>query len=137
VLDLASQTLTMSSPPDDVNRVHELLEAVWAGHTAIGFRDRISFETAVIELASNVIRHADSGQGVAWQLSIDVGENRLEASLTDSGEPKNIALEGRELPDELAESGRGIPLIKALVDVVEYEHEGGVNRWRISRTLTP
>jgi len=41
----------------------------------------------------------------------------------------------RDLPDDLSESGRGIPIIKALVDVVEYGREADANRWYISRSL--
>jgi serine/threonine-protein kinase RsbW len=130
-----SHALLVSSPPDDVDTVHDLLDDVWAGHGAVRLRDRMSFETAIIELASNVLRHADSGSGITCRLDIVVRPDRLEATLTDSGEPGDIQLAGRELPDELAESGRGIPLVQALVDVVEYDRGGELNRWYIARTL--
>jgi serine/threonine-protein kinase RsbW len=126
----------MTSPPDDVDTVHDLLGTVWEANSSISLRDRISFETAVVELVSNVIRHADAGDGVRCQLDVVVQETSLEATLTDSGEPGNITLRGRALPDEMAESGRGIPLINALVDVVDYNREDGINRWYLSRGRT-
>lgn len=127
------RTLALTSPPDDVDSVHNLLTTVWQAHDDISLRDRISFETAVVELVGNVMRHAREGDGIRCELDVVVQETVLEATLTDSGLPGNITIRGRELPDEMAESGRGIPLITALVDVVDYSRGEGVNRWYVSR----
>lgn len=128
--------LALSTPPDDVNAVHALLERVWTSSEEVSDLDRFSFETALIELASNVIRHADSGSGVSCTLDVSVRGDVLEATLRDTGEPGDIRLVDAALPDDLSESGRGIPLIKALVDVVEYGREAEANRWYISRSLS-
>jgi serine/threonine-protein kinase RsbW len=130
------RTVEMTSPPDDVDTVHDLLSTVWQARDDISLLDRIAFETAVVELVGNVMRHAHEGDGVRCQLDVVVQETTLEATLTDSGEPGNITIRGRALPDEMAESGRGIPLITALVDVVDYSREEGVNRWYVSRGRT-
>jgi serine/threonine-protein kinase RsbW len=135
VADRTTHSLALSTPPDDVNAVHDLLEQVWAASADVPDLDRFSFETALIELASNVIRHADGGSGVSCRLAVTVRGDRLEATLTDSGEPGDIELSAADLPDDLSESGRGIPIIKALVDVVEYGREADANRWYISRSL--
>ncbi len=125
----------MSSPPDDINFVHSLLETVWKSAPNISEPDQIRFETALIELASNVIQHADSGSGVSCTLTIETFTNRIEAVLRDTGEPGNVQLEGRTMPKDHAESGRGIPLIQALVDEFSYEREGNLNIWRITHRL--
>lgn len=129
------RTLDLAAPPDDVNSVHGLLETVWSEHEHVGDIDRISFETALIELASNVIRHGDGGCGIRCSVTVTVSENRLEARLIDDGEPGEIELAGRPLPEDFAESGRGIPLITALVDVVRYERSADSNHWYLARTL--
>ena len=131
----AVRRLDIAAPPDDVNHVHSLLERVWSEHDHVPAFDRISFETAVIELASNVIRHGDGGAGIRCSVAVTVSEDRIEARLVDNGEPGHIALASRDLPDDLAESGRGIPLITALADVVHYERCDDANRWYLSRTL--
>jgi serine/threonine-protein kinase RsbW len=82
-----------------------------------------------------VIRHADGGSGVSCRLAVSVRGDALEATLMDTGEPGDIQLADAGLPDDMSESGRGIPLIKALVDVVEYGREADANRWYISRSL--
>lgn len=129
------RTLDLAAPPDDVNSVHGLLETVWAEHEHVGDIDRISFETALIELVSNVIRHGDGGCGIRCSVTVTVTGDRIQARLHDDGEPGDIQLTGRDLPDDLAESGRGIPLITALVDVVRYERSADSNFWYLSRTL--
>jgi serine/threonine-protein kinase RsbW len=134
--DALVHTLRMSSPPDDVGTLHDLLESVWADVPRIAVRERFGFETALVELVGNVICHADSGSGVSCTLSIETVENRIEALLSDTGEPGDVELRGRDMPDGLSESGRGIPLIQALVDELSYEREGGFNRWRISKQLS-
>ena len=133
--EMARHTLRMSSPPDDVDAVHDLLAVVWTAVPAIGMEDRFSFETALIELASNVMRHADPGSGVSCTLLIETFPDRIEATLSDSGEPGDVQLADRDMPDVLAESGRGIPLIQALVDELRYDRTDGINRWHITRQL--
>lgn len=128
-------TTTMSAPPDDVNVVHDLLERVWADSPSISMEDRFSFETALIELAANVIRHADGGSGVSCILAIRTASDSISATLVDSGIAGDIDLGWRDMPDELEESGRGIALIKALVDDLHYDIKDDLNRWRISRKL--
>ena len=126
--------LTITAPPDDVDTVHDLLESIWVDAPTVVMKDRFCFETALIELAANVIQHADDGGGVTCRLEITVFADHVDAVLRDSGEAVSVALEGREMPDDLAESGRGIPLIQALVDF-EYLYENDCNEWRISRQL--
>ncbi len=129
-----SHSLSISSPPDDLDAVHALLESVWSSRSDVSAMDQIAFETALAELAANVLRHADDGSGVTCHLAVLVAGDRLEATLTDSGTPGNMCLAGRAMPDDDAESGRGIPLIQALVDDLDYERVDGLNRWRIART---
>lgn len=135
--DTIQRTLRMSSPPDDVNSVHGHLESIWAHSPAISAVDRLSFELALIELAGNVICHADSGSGVSFTLTIETFADSIQATVRDTGEPVDVELTGRDMPGELSESGRGIPLITALVDEFAYDREGDLNHWRITRKLLP
>ncbi len=136
VLPAGRSTIDLAAPPDDVNSVHDHLESVWDRHPEVGELDRISFETALIELVSNVIRHGNGGFGIRCSVTVTVTLDRIQAQLVDDGEPGDIQLTGRGLPDDLAESGRGNPLITALVDVVRYERSAGRNAWHLARTLT-
>jgi serine/threonine-protein kinase RsbW len=133
--DSGDHKITLVAPPDDVDTVHGLLDGVWADFPSVSAIDRASFETALIELASNVLRHAAGGSGVRCDLIIEVTDGRIEARLSDTGLTGDIDLLPRAMPDDLSEAGRGIPLIQALVDELEYARSGSLNHWRISRTL--
>jgi serine/threonine-protein kinase RsbW len=128
------QTLILRSPRDNVNLVHSFLEGLWDIHTDISDLDRMAFETALIELASNVIEHADGGQGVTCVITVRVDGETLSADLSDTAEAGEIQVVGRVMPAADAESGRGIALVQMLVDELQYERVGDNNLWRISRT---
>ena len=129
-------TRHIECPPDDVDAVHNLLNSVWTDRVKIADADRFSFETAIVELTSNVIRHGDTGSGISCSITIDVYSDRIEATLVDTGKIAKVELEGVAMPDSLAESGRGIALIKALVDTISYTRDGNLNRWQIARRFT-
>jgi serine/threonine-protein kinase RsbW len=128
-----AETLVLRSPRDNVDLVHGFLEKLWTAHTDIGELDRMAFETALIELVSNVIEHADSGQGVTCVITVDVDDSTLVANLSDTAEAGEIQVVGRVMPSIDAESGRGIALIQMLVDDLQYERVGEKNLWSISR----
>lgn len=125
----------MVTPPADVDTVHELLNTVWADCPTVSMTDRMSFETALIELAANVIQHADSKNEVSCTLTVEASTGELVATMSDSGEPVTTQLVGRAMPDELSENGRGIALIQALVDDLSYDRMDGKNRWRLRRAM--
>lgn len=125
----------LTSPPGDLGVVHGLLASVWSEAPGVGPRDRMSFETALLELAGNVLAHADDGSGLTCTVTVEVRPDAVLARLEDDGRPGEIELTDRVMPDVLAESGRGIPLIQALVDDLAYERDGAVNRWRFARRL--
>jgi serine/threonine-protein kinase RsbW len=130
----AAGVLKLSSPPGDVNNVHDFVEVELSRHPDLDDLDRMKFLTALIELASNVIQHADTGSGVTCTLVLRVDDESIQAQLSDSSEVGGIKLVTGSMPeDELAESGRGIAFIQALVDDLHYERMDGRNVWSITK----
>jgi serine/threonine-protein kinase RsbW len=129
-----SAELRMTSPPGGIDAIHDMLDELWEKAPSVDQMDRFRFATAIIELASNVIRHADSGAGVTWTLVLGASERELVASMDDTGIAAELDLD-REMPEVYAESGRGIPLLRALMDDVVYERRGHLNHWLLRRTL--
>lgn len=130
---MSSHALRLTSPPGDVNAIHDLLEEVWASN-AIEPMHRFRFETALIELASNIFTHGLRDGAVTCSVTISASPDELSAEIVDDGVPAEVDL-GREMPEESAESGRGLALVGMLVDSVEYLRRGQANRWRIAKTL--
>jgi serine/threonine-protein kinase RsbW len=130
---MTEHSLLLSSPPDDVDDVHAFLEGVWASDPGVAASDRMAFETAIIELAANVIQHADHGDGIVWHMTVSCAPDTLDAVLFDGGVGADVALDDTPLPDELSESGRGLALVRMLVDSLEYRRSERGNEWTISK----
>nr|WP_255409509.1 ATP-binding protein [Cryobacterium sp. Y29] len=126
--------LKLSSPPNDVNDVHDFVEAQLSQHPDLDDLDRMKVLTALIELGSNVIQHANNGSGVTCTLTLSVEDEQIHAQLSDSSEIGGIKLAAGGMPEDvLAESGRGIAFIQALVDDLHYTRIGDRNLWSISK----
>jgi serine/threonine-protein kinase RsbW len=124
--------------PDSSAKVYRLLEDMWAGSPDISGTDKVMFETAVIEIAGNIVQHS-VGEGecpVNCDLALKVYPGRLEAHFKDDGLAAAVDIDAAAMPDALAESGRGLALAKAAVDVLIYERHNGANHWTLRRTRT-
>lgn len=126
----------LTSPPDTVEDVHDVLDGLWAAEPTVSSDDRMRFETAIVELAANVIQHGDTGDGVSWELSIACDPSALTARLADSAAPANLDPE-RTMPDELAEDGRGLAFVRLLVDSASFSPSASGNEWRITKNRAP
>lgn len=128
-----AHVLDAAAGPDALERVHGLIDSLWADTPDVADADRIGFETAVIEIAANILEHACGGIHVDMRLEVRAHADRVEARFTDTGHPTLVDLASAEMPGELAEDGRGLALARAAVDELSYQRDGAVNRWRIVR----
>jgi serine/threonine-protein kinase RsbW len=120
--------------PETLNLLHDLLERVGREHADLDAGDLMMFETAVIEVAGNVVEHGHPPGRVTWAFRLSVLPDRLEAQLSDSGEEYPGGTWGHEMPtDLLQEDGRGLALATAVLDSLEYERSSGVNHWTMLR----
>ena len=133
--------LDLSAPatPEMIELVHAVHEQLWEANEDVAVADRVRFEMAVIEILGNIIEHAyemDSAEAGSRRFDISVAatETALVASFGDNGLPMSIDLSTVAMPDELAESGRGLALAMAAVDDLSYDREDGRNHWRLSCT---
>jgi serine/threonine-protein kinase RsbW len=125
--------LVFTSPPDDVNTVHDFLTSVWRDDDTVTEEERMAFELALVELTSNVIEHAAAGEGVACRLDVTIADGELTAMLSDTAEPGEVSLVGRTMPDQMAEGGRGLALVQMLVDELGYGRVDGTNVWTVKK----
>lgn len=123
--------------PEALDEVLDLLQSSWAGHPDVHELDRTRFEIAVTEVTGNIVEHAAGGERLEFTLHVVVHPDRLEARFTDAGRPVDADPAVTELPDELAESGRGLVLARRAVDELDYRREDGLNHWLVLRRRTP
>ncbi len=117
-----------------VEQVHDGCDRLWERRPDVPEPDRFMFEAAVIELATNVVRHTTrvDDQPVRAELILRCADTRLSAELWDTGAAMRVDLDPEPV-DDLAESGRGIRLILRAVDSLSLGREHGRNVWRIAR----
>jgi serine/threonine-protein kinase RsbW len=80
---------------------------------------------ATTEAASNVIRHAHRNLAVAeLQLECYLGTDSVEVRLLDEGEPFDLSTVPELDPAEIRVGGRGVFLMRKLMDEVSCERRG-------------
>ncbi|KUM33306.1 ATP-binding protein [Arthrobacter sp. EPSL27] len=134
---LARRTMRQAARPQAIEDVHAELDSLWDAASFVPDMDRMTFATAVIEAASNVVQHAvpESTEPVELGVDISVTPARLEARVSAFGAvcPDPIDTDP-VMPGGEAESGRGLALIRALVTTVTFKRQDGTNTWILSKS---
>jgi len=127
-------TLEGFAVPDQLDAVHDLLGQAAGEHPELDPMDVMLFETAIIEIANNVVEYGKPEGTVRWKFTIRVHDDEIEAELDDTGQSFTPE-RGKDMPGEDAEGGRGLPLAEALLDQIDFERLGDTNHWRMVRRL--
>jgi serine/threonine-protein kinase RsbW len=124
------------SNDEAIEAVHNELDALWDDASFVPDMDRMTFTTAVIEAAANIVQHAlpVAEKPVEIDVDISVRATRLVARVSafNAREPFANDMQAN-MPDSEAESGRGLALIEALVTTVTFERQDGTNTWILTR----
>jgi serine/threonine-protein kinase RsbW len=75
---------------------------------------------AVTEACANVVEHADGDD--EYQIEVSVDGSRCEIRVIDTGHGFDQALAG-QMPENDAEGGRGLLLMKSLMDTLSFDSE--------------
>lgn len=137
--------LTAPADPEVLDLVHSMLEHLHVGSTPVSPTAKMKFEMAVIEVLGNIVEHAyahdaslpdvDPSEVRRFEIRLTATDDHLAASLSDNGMPVSLDLDDLPMPDEMAESGRGLALAAAALDVFEFERVGASNHWRLACRL--
>jgi serine/threonine-protein kinase RsbW len=120
--------------PDQLDAVHTLLARAADDHPELDATEVMLFETAIIEIANNVVEYGKPEGQVRWKFTIRVRADEIEAELDDNGQTFTPN-RNKEMPGEDAEGGRGLPIAEALLDEIEFNRVGDTNHWRMLRRL--
>ncbi|SEJ39388.1 serine/threonine-protein kinase RsbW [Arthrobacter sp. yr096] len=119
-----------------IEAVHNELDALWDDASFVPDMDRMTFTTAVIEAAANIVQHALPVAETPVEIDVDISvrTTRLVARVSafNAREPFANDMQAN-MPDSDAESGRGLALIEALVTTVTFERQDGTNTWILTR----
>lgn len=111
-----------------VDEVLTALEGLFASVGDIAEEDRTFFSLAVSEIATNICTHHNMDRPVAVSAELTVTATALRAQFHDDADPADpavIHLEGATLPEDLAESGRGLAIAKMALDHLSHEVADG------------
>jgi serine/threonine-protein kinase RsbW len=137
---IASRSFRDQAVPASIEAVHVLLDELWTDAPFVPDVDRMTFATAVIEAASNVVLHALPEYPTPVDLGVDISVRtrslRAEISAFGAVDPQ-LDTGANSMPGPEAESGRGLALIRALVTTVTFARQDGTNTWVLSRDSTP
>ena len=92
----------------------------------------VDFELAVSELATNVIRHTEASDLLVTVLATDERWSLEVTRAEDLGD-----LHGLRLPSEAEHGGRGLLIVRSVMDEVDVVGEPGRRAVRCSRRRTP
>ena len=91
---------------------------------------------AVDEALANIIRHAYKNRyDQQIELNCRAGNDQIEFTLLDQGEPPDPARICGQPLDDVSLSGRGTHLIKTIMDEVTYERVPGGNQLTLIKRL--
>ncbi|GIG27027.1 ATP-binding protein [Cellulomonas denverensis] len=117
-----------------LDEIHTAFARLWGRAPGVAALDRTRFETAVIEVATNIARHGRTADGspVHAGLLMRVLPDALEAEFADTGVPARVDLDPAPV-DDLALGGRGIALVQRAVDTLSLSYRDGHNIWWLVR----
>lgn len=90
------------------------LDDLGVHHTCVS-----DIELAVTEACTNVLKHAHGTDDI-YETTVEINDTDCTIRVIDAGEGFDASRSGSEEVLGFAESGRGIQLIRALVDSVEF-----------------
>lgn len=133
---LASRSFRGPAAEDTIESVHNDLDGLWLDAPFVQDTDQMTFTTAVIEAASNVIQHAEPAGQEPVELGVDIEVRPALLQARVSAHHAKLPIGSMEpaTPGEDAECGRGLALIQALVTTVTFERQDGTNTWVLTRT---
>jgi serine/threonine-protein kinase RsbW len=125
-------SIDVPAVPASLDVVQDTFAAWWEGLGLDDLTTRFRLETALVEVAANVIEHtrrADTQEGRRFVLDLTARDTELVAVLSDNGIPVAIDLSAVTMADLEDEGGRGLAMAIAALDRIQHLQERGRNIW--------
>lgn len=127
-------TVTGEAEMPFVDELLDALEQLIRAAGDVSAEDHTLFSLAVSEIATNIVTHGrcPGNTRVTVTADLSIRDDVLFAQFRDDAAPVDVALAKAELPDELAESGRGLAIAKMALDQLRHEVDEG-HTWTLVR----
>jgi len=132
--DPVQRVVIVPATIESIDVVQEEFAEWWAAVGESSSETRFKFETAVVEIATNIVEHTHRAEGSAgrgYSLELTADATQVSAVFSDNGKPADIDLSTVTMADVDDESGRGLALAIAALDSLDYRREGGRNVWTL------
>ena len=120
--------LEITNGPAALEQIHAALEAFWRKHEQVPQHIRNEIGIATAEIAANILEHA---RAVTVWMELNARPDAVEIEFTDAGEAVELDLDAASMPDEMAESGRGLALAQAALRLLSYFRDEFGNHWQL------
>lgn len=117
--------------PNALTAIADAVMAAWAWNPWIPEMIRRQVDIAVAEIAANIVEHAGRVHAATVEMQMKLHPDHVEIAFTDNGVRADVDLGGAQMPDELAESGRGLPIAKAVLADLAYHRSELGNHWTL------
>lgn len=128
-----SYAVEQVAAPESIDSLHDLLARVARENPEVPRDDLSMMETAVIEIAGNLVEHGRPPGEVTYRFDLTLHADRLEGVMADSGEELPGGLTDLVEVDVMSESGRGLFLADAVLDTLVYRRTDAANIWSMTR----
>lgn len=122
-------TLILASRLEETDRVAAAVREA-CHHAGLNAEASADLELAAVEAANNIVIHGYGGNATqTYTARIASDPTSVRVLLTDQGAtiPPDV-LAQQDMPDWDSETGRGLAIIRACVDELDYDHADGANR---------
>ncbi len=124
-----SEVLETVTGPATLDEIGTILERMWSLHPHVPNSVRTQVAIAVGEIGANIVEHAARGGPVRLRMEVLVSPEEVRVAFLDDGPPAQTQIAAPpEMPDEMAEGGRGLALAHAVLDRLLY-HRQMFNHW--------
>ena len=126
------RSLEAAVAPFSIEAVFDLLAAWWNDVGEVSPIRRMGFETAVIEIAGNIVEHSrGDAEELRFRLDLVADGETLSATFRDDADPPRLDLSTVGMAGIDDESGRGLALASAGVDEITLRRVGERNVWTL------
>lgn len=116
--------------PETLDAIQVSLDGFFAVHRHVPGMVRLDLSIAAAEIGANIIEHSGAGQTIHLRMTIGLFPDEVRIDFIDDGVPAEMKLDAAALPEDDAESGRGLTIAQAVLSELTY-HRDSVNHWTL------